>query len=187
LESNQGYWRNNPNRSQQYRFAVHETDEPLEVSLMPVPRSDRQYQITLSMKPDVEQEVFLFSYAAHSMVLAVNGHRQRVILAAAGDQWWVQTRLGVVRLQSHSLLPKPLHSTGAGGSLRAPMPGSVLAVLVEEGEQVQEGQPLMKLEAMKMEHTIRCAAPGIVELIYYKPGDTVEADARLLTIREIAD
>jgi acetyl-CoA carboxylase biotin carboxylase subunit len=187
LESNQGYWRNNPNRSQQYRFAVHETDAPLEVSLMPVPRSDRQYQITLSMKPDVEQEVFLFSYAAHSMVLAVNGHRQRVILAAAGDQWWVQTRLGVVRLQSHSLLPKPLHSTGAGGSLRAPMPGSVLAVLVEEGEQVQEGQPLMKLEAMKMEHTIRCTAPGIVELIYYKPGDTVEADARLLTIREIAD
>ena len=45
----------------------------------------------------------------------------------------------------------------------------------------------MKLEAMKMEHTIRSAAPGMVEAIYYVVGDIVEADAPLLSIREIED
>ena len=48
--------------------------------------------------------------------------------------------------------------------------------------RVTEGQPLMKLEAMKMEHTIRTAAAGIVEAIYFQAGDTVEADAQLLKI-----
>jgi biotin carboxyl carrier protein len=66
------------------------------------------------------------------------------------------------------------------------MPGSVLAVLVQVGDQVAEGQPLMKLEAMKMEHTIRTAADGIVEAIYFRPGDTVEADAQLVQIGPLA-
>jgi biotin carboxyl carrier protein len=61
----------------------------------------------------------------------------------------------------------------------------VLAVLVEVGERVSEGQPLMKLEAMKMEHTIRTAATGIVEAIYFQAGDTVEADAQLLKIGDV--
>jgi biotin carboxyl carrier protein len=65
------------------------------------------------------------------------------------------------------------------------MPGSVLAVLVEVGEQVSEGQPLMKLEAMKMEHTICTMAAGIVEAIYFQAGDTVEADAQLLQIGDV--
>ena len=63
------------------------------------------------------------------------------------------------------------------------MPGSILAVLVTVGQEVTAGQALMKLEAMKMEHTIRAAGEGVVEEIHYAPGDTVEADAQLLTIR----
>ena len=70
----------------------------------------------------------------------------------------------------------------AGGSLRAPMPGRVLAVLVEVGQAVEEGQPLMKLEAMKMEHTIRAAAAGVVEAVYYAAGDQVGADEMLVRI-----
>ncbi|NCF65865.1 MAG: biotin/lipoyl-binding protein [Chloroflexi bacterium] len=187
LESNQGYWRNNPNRPLRYRFAAHEAGEPLEVLLMPVPRTHHHYRTKLSIKPDVEQEVILFAYDAQSMSLAVNGYKRQVTIIAAGDYWWVKTHMGTVQLETESLLPQPHLAAGAGGSLRAPMPGSVLAVLVDEGQRVQEGQPLMKLEAMKMEHTIRSAAPGMVEAIYYAVGDTVEADAPLLSIREIED
>ena len=43
----------------------------------------------------------------------------------------------------------------------------------------------MKLEAMKMEHTIRTAVAGIVEAIYFQAGDTVEADAQLLLIGDV--
>jgi biotin carboxyl carrier protein len=78
-------------------------------------------------------------------------------------------------------LPAP-PAAGAAGSLRAPMPGSVLEVLVEVGQTVSKGQPLLKLEAMKMEHTIRTAAEGVVTAVYYAPGDTVAADAELIRI-----
>jgi biotin carboxyl carrier protein len=114
----------------------------------------------------------------------VDGHRQRVTLACAEDAWWVQTPLWVVRLRSVPLLPDPTPPPDAGGSLRAPMPGTVLAVLVDMGQRVTKGDALLKLEAMKMEHTIRTAADGVVEAIYFAPGATVEADALLVKIRE---
>ena len=66
--------------------------------------------------------------------------------------------------------------------MRAPLPGTVLAVLVKVGESVAEGQPLVKLEAMKMEYTIRAAAAGVVEVIHHAPGDNVAADALLIHV-----
>jgi propionyl-CoA carboxylase alpha chain len=106
------------------------------------------------------------------------------MVVASDDKWWVKTRTGVVTLTAIPRLPKPAPSAGAGGSLRAPMTGSVLEVLVEVGQRVSKGQPLMKLEAMKMEHTVRTVADGVIEAIYFSPGDTVEADAQLLRIAE---
>jgi biotin carboxyl carrier protein len=80
------------------------------------------------------------------------------------------------------LLPEPRRAAGAGGSLRAPLPGTVLAVLVEVGQSVVEGEPLVKLEAMKMEYTIRAAAAGVVAAVHYAPGNSVDADALLVAI-----
>jgi biotin carboxyl carrier protein len=62
------------------------------------------------------------------------------------------------------------------------MPGAILEVLVAVGQKVTAGQVLLKMEAMKMEHTIRAAAPGTIETIYYQPGDTVAADTQLVAI-----
>src|SRR5256885_14338988 len=66
--------------------------------------------------------------------------------------WTHHTRSGVVRLHALELLPEPRTQTDAGGSLRAPMPGVVLANLVEGGQRVNKGDALLKLGAMKMEH-----------------------------------
>jgi len=68
------------------------------------------------------------------------------------------------------------------GRLTAQMPGQVAEVLVTQGETVTAGQPLMILEAMKME--IRVAAPsdGIVREIYVKKGDLVEREQQLLAL-----
>ncbi|MDQ6644748.1 MAG: acetyl-CoA carboxylase biotin carboxyl carrier protein subunit [Chloroflexota bacterium] len=83
------------------------------------------------------------------------------------------------------LLPEPQAPADAGGLLRAPMPGVVLALLVEVGQRVNKGDALLKLEVMKMEHTIRTAADGMVERIYFAPGDTVAADTILVQLKEI--
>ncbi|MCH2267003.1 MAG: acetyl/propionyl/methylcrotonyl-CoA carboxylase subunit alpha [SAR324 cluster bacterium] len=64
--------------------------------------------------------------------------------------------------------------------LSAPMPGNVIRVLVKAGDEVSSGQPLLVLEAMKMEHTIVAPANGIVEEVLFQPGDLVQNDAKLV-------
>jgi 3-methylcrotonyl-CoA carboxylase alpha subunit len=61
-----------------------------------------------------------------------------------------------------------------GGSLAAPMPGSVVQVLVQPGTHVEKGRPLMIIEAMKMEHTIAAPADGVVAQVLFARGDQVK-------------
>jgi 3-methylcrotonyl-CoA carboxylase alpha subunit len=71
-----------------------------------------------------------------------------------------------------------------GGLLVSPLPGSVAQVLVETGQKVEKGQPLMIVEAMKMEHTISAPHGGLVAQIYFAPGEQVAEGAQLLAIEE---
>jgi 3-methylcrotonyl-CoA carboxylase alpha subunit len=71
-------------------------------------------------------------------------------------------------------------SADAGG-LTAPMPGKVIALLVAPGARVARGQPLLVMEAMKMEHTILAPAEGTVEHLLYRVGDQVAEGASLVT------
>ena len=68
----------------------------------------------------------------------------------------------------------------AESSLRAPMPGRVIAQLVQPGDQVNKGAPLMILEAMKMECTIHAPAAGKVESFHFGVGDQVTEGVELL-------
>ena len=68
----------------------------------------------------------------------------------------------------------------AGGTLTAPMPGKVVAVLATPGQQVKKGDPLVIMEAMKMEHTITAPSDGQVEEVLYQAGDQVADGAPLL-------
>ena len=70
--------------------------------------------------------------------------------------------------------------------LSAPMPGNVIRVLVESGEKVSSGQPLLVMEAMKMEHTIVAPADGIVEKVLFQDGDLVYKDAELVKLSILA-
>ncbi len=78
----------------------------------------------------------------------------------------------------------PIAAAGAadaeGGRLTAPMPGRVVTVLVEPGAVVERGQPLMVLEAMKMEHTITAPADGAITDLPFAAGDQVEEGVDLL-------
>ena len=66
------------------------------------------------------------------------------------------------------------------GQLTSPMPGTVVRVMVEDGASVTRGQPLMVVEAMKMEHTIAAPADGVVERVNFRPGDLVSEGAELI-------
>ncbi|MBA6289021.1 acetyl/propionyl/methylcrotonyl-CoA carboxylase subunit alpha [Colwellia sp. MB3u-4] len=66
------------------------------------------------------------------------------------------------------------------GGLLAPMNGTMVSVLIKAGDNVIANQPLMIMEAMKMEHTIRAPSNGIVDTLYYKNGDMVDGGAELI-------
>ncbi len=184
IETNRGYWRNNPNRPQLYRYIVVSGDQPVDVYLTPTHHGER-YEMSVDGEMDSRAVVEFHGQDDAEMKVTVDGHRQRVTIAHAGSKWWVQTRSGVVQLRAVELLPEPKAPADAGGSLRAPMPGVVLAILVEVGQRVNKGDALLKLEAMKMEHSIRTAADGVVEAIYFAPGDTVAADTLLVQLKEV--
>ena len=64
----------------------------------------------------------------------------------------------------------------------SPMPGKVVKLLVAEGQEVEAGQGVVVVEAMKMENELKSALPGKVKEIFVKEGDVVESGAKLLLV-----
>lgn len=74
--------------------------------------------------------------------------------------------------------------SSAGVSIEAPMPGKIVDIMVEEGGEVKEGEPIIILEAMKMQNEITSHITGIVQTISVKKGETVMKDDVLIEIRK---
>ena len=76
---------------------------------------------------------------------------------------------------------------GVAGECRAPLPGAVTKVLVALGDTVAEGEGLVVLEAMKMEHTLRAAGTGTVRRIVTEPGQQVDVGDLLVELEPTGD
>jgi 3-methylcrotonyl-CoA carboxylase alpha subunit len=98
-----------------------------------------------------------------------------------GKNWHVFWNGAYRKLSLKDELPAPADAAAAG-SLAAPMPGKVIQVLVEKGAKIKKGQPLLILEAMKMEHTITAPADGVVKDIRFAAGEQVLEAAELITL-----
>jgi len=71
------------------------------------------------------------------------------------------------------------------GTIRAPMPGLVVRVAVEPGQQVDAGAGLVVVEAMKMENELRAPGAGVVAAVHVAPGQVVERGAALVTLESV--
>lgn len=78
-------------------------------------------------------------------------------------------------------------ASATGGQARSPMPGTVIAVLVEPGMSVTDGQSLVVVEAMKMEHPVSAPAAGVVAKVLVRPGDLVALDQVLAVVSPSPD
>ena len=103
----------------------------------------------------------------------VDGVRRRYRITRSGAKHFVDSTLGSTTLSEVERFPDPSKAAEAG-SLLAPMPGAVVRIEVIEGAQVTAGTPVVVLEAMKMEHTVRTPADGVVAAISVAAGDQVE-------------
>lgn len=85
-------------------------------------------------------------------------------------------------LSPHSSLPTTPSKRERDSYLKAPLTGKVSLVLVKEGDVVKESQPLLVVEAMKMEHMITSPRGGKIKRIFYHPGDIVEEGQEVLDL-----
>jgi acetyl/propionyl-CoA carboxylase alpha subunit len=123
----------------------------------------------------------LVSSTPTRVVLATDGVERPFDVARYADDVFVDSPLGSVKLAVAPRFPDP-DSAIAQGSLLAPMPGSVIRVGAAVGDEVKAGQPLIWLEAMKMEHTITAPATGVLAELNVGAGQQVDVGAVLARI-----
>lgn len=149
-----------------------------EIAVSVVTRADGSYELT---------------FGKHTM-RASGKFNGDTLTAYVGDNYYDSVRvvrndadLNVFHQGQSVTLTRPATVSGKNtdahaGSLLSPMPGKIVKVAVKVGDKVAKGAPLVIMEAMKMEHTIRAPANGVVESVRYNVGDLVEEKKILVTI-----
>lgn len=103
----------------------------------------------------------------------------------------IKINSGIYRVQINNQLDQLIDEMGLSlgsaqqiNDIKAPMPGLILEVNVEEGSEVTEGDYLLVLEAMKMENTLTAPRDGVVKSVTVKKGDTVDKNQLLIEMEK---
>ncbi|TQJ25603.1 propionyl-CoA carboxylase alpha chain [Micromonospora sp. A202] len=184
-------WRNVPAVPQTTRFAVSGGDE-IEVRY----RLDRAGRLAEwsstsaasdsadgpeAPEPAAEPVVALVEAAPERVVLDIDGVRCAYRVHRVGSAVFVDGPDGAASLAELPRLPLPTAEVAAG-SLLAPLPGAVTRVHVQVGQRVTAGEPLLTLEAMKLEHPVLAPTDGVVAELPVPAGGQVQTGAVLAVI-----
>ncbi|MFG2721172.1 acetyl/propionyl/methylcrotonyl-CoA carboxylase subunit alpha [Streptomyces sp. NPDC048416] len=163
-----GGWRNVASQPQVKRYGEHEV----------------RYRTTRhGLEADGHPGVRLITAEPQCVRLEIDVVVREFGVRRYGDTVYVDTASGCHTLVAHPRFTDP-GDLVAPGSLLAPMPGVVVRVAdgIEEGCRVRAGQPLLWLEAMKMEHRITAPASGTLTALHAAPGRQVEVGALLAVV-----
>lgn len=149
----------------------------------------RKYELKINDKPF---SVHVVEFSAEEAQLEVNGQSYRVAIDKISETLGASGEAPPVRSFSSSAPVTAPAYVGAmpgsddAGSVRAPIPGSIMAIFVKSGDKVQAGQPLYKMEAMKMENEINAHLDGTISAIHVHPGDSVNQGQEIMAIAPAA-
>jgi 3-methylcrotonyl-CoA carboxylase alpha subunit len=126
-----------------------------------------------------------FAYSlneAGEIDLNLDGVISRIVSVPDGHEIYLRTRNG--RFDLHWVDPFGGDDEEQVGEDRlvAPLPGTVVALLAEEGATLEKGSPILTLEVMKMEQTLRAPFAGVLKKLKYKVGDIVQEGAELAEV-----
>ena len=179
-----GYWR--LNGTGERIVYLHAGGEPCPVTVRPLGargggEAERAYRLRLPSGAETTIRGERAGDGSGRWRLDVDGVRAAAGIVPAGGR--------LVVFRGGRRREFEVHEPGAvsgglemAGGLTAPMPGRIVSVLVAPGESVREGQALVVLEAMKMEHTLTAPADGAVEEVRFAPGDLVDEAAELVVL-----
>ncbi|MBV4474432.1 acetyl/propionyl/methylcrotonyl-CoA carboxylase subunit alpha [Pseudomonas botevensis] len=168
-------WRNTASVPLRYRLGLE--DQDWNVQLLAGAQGAFEVRVadrTLALK--------LLAHDERSALLEIDGVRQRHAYRLDDGQLWLFTRPGSLRLvdRTHAVIGS--QSSVSSGTLKAPMDGAIVDVLVSEGSPVSKGQLLVVLEAMKMEHPLKAGIDGVLKRVQVKVGDQVKNRQVLLQV-----
>jgi 3-methylcrotonyl-CoA carboxylase alpha subunit len=152
-------------------------------------------QTTLDVAVALSEDTVLLETGGHTVTLT--GALECGSLQATIDGTSLTARAQVIGNTVHLFSPDghrmfewldpylpPAQIIDRHGGMIAPMPGRVIAVHAQEGARVVRGAPLIVLEAMKMEHTMKAPSDGTIARIFCKVGEQVKEGAELMTLEE---
>ena len=163
-------WRNSASKAQTRCYAGPHGEHKVEYVA-----SDGDY------RTDAAGETRVATATGSSVEIVRAGNLETFEVFRYGNTRYVDSETGGVRLRVVPRFPENQEEADEG-SLHAPMPGKIVAIDTELGDTVEEGQRLVVLEAMKMEHTLRAPSAGSVAKINCATGDQVEAGAVLIVV-----
>lgn len=113
--------------------------------------------------------------------MIVDNHPYEMVIDA--NLRWVRVYSGIYQVDIRDLEAQYSRPRGGDGRIKAPIPGLIARVLVEPGQAVEAGEPVVVLEAMKMENEIVAPIGGVVSAVQAQPGATVLRNQLLVEIR----
>ncbi|WP_334128665.1 acetyl/propionyl/methylcrotonyl-CoA carboxylase subunit alpha [Sneathiella sp.] len=114
----------------------------------------------------------------------LDGHVLSGAVVRQGVKMVVMTSGRQVEIVEHVADFNALSSEGGSGVITSPMPGKLIQLFVKAGEEVAVGDPLVVIEAMKMEHTLTAFRDGVIEDVFFEVGDQVDEGAVLVRLAD---
>ena len=167
-------YRNNPYRDPSIKFKIGADD--VDVSWRQIGPGAFRAQVF-----DTTVTAQVLSCGPDSVRIEIDGVQRMFKITEAGDELYVHSSLGSRVIKRPTRHPAP-QASSEQGSANSPMPGKVLKILVEVGQKVLAGDPLIILEAMKMEHTMRAVVDGVVEAVLVGQGEVIAPGQVLVQI-----
>ncbi|MCP4632502.1 MAG: biotin/lipoyl-binding protein [candidate division Zixibacteria bacterium] len=164
------------------KYFVELADKEIEIEVI---REGSGYNIstTNGLTP---VDIYPIGNGFYSLIL--NGKHYDLFISKNGAEMLIDTGTGtypaVVMNEREKMLTKYADAAGSKGKLtdlKAPMPGLIFKINVETGQEVDKGDPLLIIEAMKMENELKAVSKGKVKEVKVEQGQAVDKDTILIT------
>ena len=155
--------------------------------------AEQQVDLTYGSGPmllSIDDRALAFGWSASGnggLDLTLNGVKSRVFTVIGGQELYLHTRNG--RFELHWVDPFGGETEEQVGEdkIVAPLPGTVVAILAEQGATLEKGAPILTLEVMKMEQTLRAPYAGVLRAVKCKVGDIVQEGVELAEVEPVEE